>query len=73
MAAYTFDAAGRLETVSDGTDTFTYHYLGGSANLLESVEGPAHTTHYMYESGRNNVRPLGRHLLSPSSPIATTS
>ena len=55
MAAYTFDAAGRLETVSDGTDTFTYHYLGGSANLLESVEGPAHTAHYMYESGRNNV------------------
>ncbi|MGE9269593.1 MAG: RHS repeat-associated core domain-containing protein, partial [Verrucomicrobiales bacterium] len=54
-AAYTYDEAGRLETVSDGTDTFTYHYLGDSPNLLERVEGPAHTGHYMYESGRNNV------------------
>ncbi len=52
-ALYTYDAAGRLHTVGDGTDTFTYDYVTNSHNLLASVTGPVHTVNYAYEPGRN--------------------
>ncbi|MEO0511174.1 MAG: RHS repeat-associated core domain-containing protein [Verrucomicrobiota bacterium] len=52
-ADYTYDAAGRLATVADGSDTFTYGYLADTVNLLASVTGPVHTATYSYEPGRN--------------------
>ena len=52
-ASYTYDTAGRLATVSDGTDTFTYDYTPNARNLLASVTSPVHTATYSYEPGRN--------------------
>jgi len=49
---YTYGSSGRLSTVSDGTDTFTYAYENNS-NLLASLTGPQHTTAYTYEPNRN--------------------
>lgn len=37
---YTFDAAGRLATVIDGTDTFTYSYVANSSDLIGTVTSP---------------------------------
>nr|WP_246459235.1 RHS repeat-associated core domain-containing protein [Puniceicoccus vermicola] len=50
---YSYDSAGRLSTVSDGTDTFTYGYLANTPGMLAETEGPAHTASYTYEPGRN--------------------
>jgi RHS repeat-associated protein len=52
-ATYAYDTAGRLGSVTDGTDTFTYGYTANTTNLLASMTGPVHTTTYSYESGRN--------------------
>ena len=52
-SAYAYDTAGRLESVSDGTDTFTYGYLANTRNQLETMTGPVHTVIYSYEPGRN--------------------
>jgi RHS repeat-associated protein len=49
---YTYANVGRLQTVSDGTDTFTYSYAADS-NLLASVEGPVHAVSNAYEDDRN--------------------
>ena len=51
-ATYGYEATGRLSTVSDGSDTFTYAYENNS-NLLASLTGPQHTTAYTYEPNRN--------------------
>ncbi len=51
-SSYTYDSTGRLLTVSDGTDTFTYAYETDS-NLLASVTAPVHAASYDYEENRN--------------------
>ncbi|MFP4157446.1 MAG: hypothetical protein ACLFU4_07500, partial [Opitutales bacterium] len=52
FASHTYDTTGRLQTVSDGTDTFTYSYETDS-NLLATVEGPVHGVAYDYEPDRD--------------------
>ncbi|MCK4981820.1 MAG: RHS repeat-associated core domain-containing protein [Victivallaceae bacterium] len=48
-----YDTYGRLNSVSDGTDTFTYAYLANS-NLVSGVTRPNNlTTDYSYEANRN--------------------
>ncbi|MCK4983374.1 MAG: hypothetical protein KAS17_10655, partial [Victivallaceae bacterium] len=48
-----YDTYGRQNTVSDGTDTFTYAYLA-SSNLVSGVTRPNNlTTDYTYEANRN--------------------
>jgi RHS repeat-associated protein len=48
-----YDAYGRQNTVSDGTDTFTYAYLA-SSDLVSGVTRPNNlTTDYSYEANRN--------------------
>ena len=60
-AAYGYDPAGRLKTVSDGTGGagpgpaaagFTYTYKPDS-NLRASMEGPVHAVAYDYEANRD--------------------
>ena len=51
-AAYTYTEQGRLHTITDGTDTFTYDYKTNS-NLLASMEGPVHAVSYSYEPNRD--------------------
>ena len=53
QASYTYDAARRLGTVTDGTDTFTYGYLPESYGLVKTVTGPAHTVTNTWETTRN--------------------
>jgi len=50
--AYGFDAQGRLDSVTDPSQTFTYSYLADS-NLIESMTSPVHSTTYTYEDERN--------------------
>ncbi len=59
-SSYTYDTTGRLETVSDGTDTFTYAYETGS-NLLASIAAPEHTVDYTYEFDRNLMTIVDNH------------
>jgi hypothetical protein len=40
---YGFDTHGRLDSVSDGSNVFTYAYLADS-NLIETMTSPVHTT-----------------------------
>ena len=49
---YTYAANGRFQSVSDGTDTFTYVYKTNS-NLLASLTAPHHTVDYSYEANRD--------------------
>ena len=51
-ASYGFDAYGRLDSVSDGSNTFTYGYLADS-NLIQTMTSPVHTTTYTYEDERD--------------------
>jgi RHS repeat-associated protein len=51
-ASYGFDAYGRLDSVSDGNNTFAYGYLADS-NLIETMTSPVHTTTYTYEDERD--------------------
>ncbi len=51
--SYTYDDIGRLETVSDLTDTFTYNYVDYAPSLLESLTAPAHKVVNTYEPDRN--------------------
>jgi len=51
-AAYSYTEQGRLHTITDGTDTFTYDYKTNS-NLLASMEGPVHGVSYSYEPNRD--------------------
>lgn len=54
-ANYGYDGYGRLNSVSNGTDTFSYGYLSNS-NLVSSVTRPGSlTTAYSYEDHRNLV------------------
>ena len=52
---YSYDAAGRILSVSDETETFSYSYTANTRNLLATVTGPAHTVSYLYETGRNAI------------------
>jgi len=58
-AAYTYDTAGRLATVSapaggsPATAGFTYDYLADTYGLVQSVTGPAHTVTNQWENNRN--------------------
>jgi len=53
QATYTyFGATGRLETVSNSSDTFTYTYTTNS-NLVATITGPEHTVTNTWESNRN--------------------
>jgi RHS repeat-associated protein len=49
---YGFDAQGRLDSVSNGNQTFSYGYLADS-NLIETMTSPVHTATYTYEDERN--------------------
>jgi len=49
---YGFDAQGRLDSVTDSNQTFSYGYLADS-NLIETVTSPVHTTTYAYEAERD--------------------
>ena len=54
QATYAYGATdGRLATVSDLNDTFTYAYQANSVNLLASVTGPVVTTTRTWEGDRN--------------------
>ena len=50
---YTYDNAGRLNTVTSGTDTFSYQYLPNAPQLLEKVTSPVGTATNIYEANRN--------------------
>ena len=52
-ASYGYDAVGRLATVTQGTDTFTYGYQPNTFGLVKTVTGPAHTVTNTYEANRN--------------------
>ena len=52
QSTYGYDTTGRLETITDGTDTFTYSYKPDS-NLLASLTAPQHSVAYDYELNRN--------------------
>jgi len=52
-ASYGYDNAGRLFTVGDGTDTFTYGYGANSYGLMETVTSPVHTVTNNHETTRN--------------------
>ena len=48
--SYSYEpTTGRLSTVSDGSDSFTYGY-NPSSNLLASITAPYHNVMYSYES-----------------------
>jgi hypothetical protein len=49
---YGFDAQGRLDSVSNGNQTFSYGYLADS-NLIETMTSPVHTATDTYEDERN--------------------
>ncbi len=51
-AAYGYENTGRLQAISDGSDTFTYAYEN-NANLLASLTAPQHTVSYSYEADRD--------------------
>ena len=68
---YGYDAAGRLETVTDGTDTFTYGYLADTRNLLETVTGPVHDVTYAYEPGRNAMTLVDNQLLGGTTSVSS--
>ena len=52
-AEYTYDDAGRLATVADAMDTFSYSYVGGSLGLLQSVSGPVHSVINTWDTTRD--------------------
>lgn len=49
---YSYDTLGRLQTLTDGTDTFTYGYRPAT-NLLDSLTAPQHSVRYTYEPNRD--------------------
>ncbi|MFT4177116.1 MAG: RHS repeat-associated core domain-containing protein [Luteolibacter sp.] len=61
---YGYDAAGRINSVVNGTDTFTYGYLANS-NLSSTVVGPVHTVTNVWNSTRDA-------LLSKENKVSTT-
>ena len=50
--SYSYEPSGRLSTVSDGSDIFTYGYEPES-NLLASITAPKHSVSYKYEANRD--------------------
>ena len=52
MIGYTYDTYGRLRTVSNQSDSFTYGYKPDS-NLLASITAPQHSVSYTYETNRD--------------------
>ena len=53
QATYSYSSTdGRLASVSDGTNTFTYNYLPNS-NLIEKISGPIHDVNNAWEPNRN--------------------
>ena len=69
---YSYDPAGRLHTVTNTTETFTYGYLANSGSLLETVTGPAHTVTNTYEPNRNVLTTKANHvnLVNPVQKIS---
>ena len=53
-ANYAYDPSGRLSTISDSSDTFTYEYASDS-NLLASITAPRHRVSYTYEANRDRM------------------
>lgn len=64
-AAYSYDIAYRLGTVTHGTDTFIYGYEPTTYGLVKTVTGPAHTVTNSYEANA-----LNQYTSVPSSPSA---
>jgi RHS repeat-associated protein len=73
-ATYQYHATtGRLQSVSDGTDTFTYEYLSQSPGLLSTVEGPVHTATNVWEDHRNLLVSKTNRLGTVQTPGALVS
>ena len=54
IAIYGYNSAtGRLETVGNNLNSFTYGFVSSSFDLLETVTGPAHTVTNTYEDHRD--------------------
>lgn len=70
-ATYGYDTTGRLKTVTDGTDTFTYAYETDS-NLLASLTAPQHNVAYTYETNRDLMTVIDNRAGSTGvSPVST--
>jgi len=71
QATYGYNTAtGRLETVSNGTYTFTHSYLAGS-NLLQTVTGPVHTVTNTFEANRDALLTKANTRNTDASDIAS--
>ncbi|MEM7790417.1 MAG: RHS repeat-associated core domain-containing protein [Verrucomicrobiota bacterium] len=64
---YAYESSGRLATVSDGIDTFTYSYVT-SSNLLASVAAPQHSVVYGFEANRDVMTSVDNQL--PGSSVS---
>jgi RHS repeat-associated protein len=71
-ATYRYDAANRLATITDGSDTFTYGYESDS-NLLARLTGPQHTVAYTYESDRNVIKMIDNKTLGETASVSSYS
>lgn len=50
---YGYDTAGRISTVANASDTFTYGYQTNAPHLVSSLTGPVHTAVRTYEPYRD--------------------
>lgn len=69
-ATYGYETTSRLQTVTDGTDTFTYAYEPNS-NLLASLTAPQHTVDYSYEPNRNAMTVIDNKLSRATTSLST--
>ncbi len=72
QATYGYDPYGRLLTVSDATDTFTYAYETDS-NLLASVTGPEHAVSYDYKDNRDLMKKVDNRIPDLSGTSVSVS
>ena len=70
-ATWGYDSAGRLSSVTDGTDTFTYGYQANSYGLVGSVAGPVHAVANTWDTTRDAL--LSRENSVGSNPATTLS
>ncbi|MEI6674656.1 MAG: RHS repeat-associated core domain-containing protein [Verrucomicrobiota bacterium] len=67
-AIWNYDPAGRISSVTDVTDTFTYGYKANSINLVNTVTGPAHTVANEWETNRDVLLNKNNDPANPSLP-----
>ncbi|MGJ8653801.1 MAG: RHS repeat domain-containing protein [Opitutaceae bacterium] len=68
-ATYGYETTGRLQTVSSGTDSFTYGYEPNS-NLLASLTAPQHSVTYDYEDNRNVMTEIDNKLSGATTSLS---